>query len=293
MLYDDLTTKFIEYMEDMERSPRTIELYKRDLRAIRRYLEERLNGPVYMEDITPDDLEAFMHYVRNELKYSPNTRSNYFYTIRSFYTFAYKKDLVNRNISLSMDFMRMPKKERNYLTEEEVEEILKNINSKLIHLIVTFLFNTGLRISECRNLKLEDVDLDARTIHVIEGKGRKDRVVPINDTLYVLLVDYVDNWREGNKSDLFFATKKTGSASYCYINSTLKEAANKAGIHKQVSCHVLRHSFASALVKRNVNLVDIQKLLGHESLAVTSVYTHTNLDSLSRAVNALNNQKGE
>lgn len=289
MLFGEAASRFYEYMEGIDRSSHTIDKYKQDLRIIRMFLEERMNGQVYLEDVTVDDLEAFMLYSKDVKKNSPNTRSNYFYTLRAFYAFAYKKELVSRNISLSMDFMKMPKKERNYLTEEEVAEILKNIDNRLINLMVTFLFNTGLRITECRNLKVDDVDLNAKVIHVIEGKGRKDRTVPINDKLYKLLVDYKENWREGYKSDTFFASKRTGKASYCHINATLKEAAKKAGIQKQVSCHVLRHSFASALVKKNVNLVQIQKLLGHESLAVTSIYTHTNLEQLSEAVNVLNN----
>lgn len=288
MLFSEAANKYYEYMEGIDRSPHTIDIYRRDLTAIRKFLEERLNGPVYLEDVTQDDLEAFMLYSKEVKRHSPNTRSNYFYTMRAFYSFAYKKELVNRNIAISMDFMKMPKKERNYLTEDEMEKITQAMDNRLIKLITTFLFNTGLRISECRNLKLDDVDFENKIIYVNEGKGRKDRVVPINNTLFDLLLDYKENWRDAYQSDYFFAAKRTGKTSYSHINSTLKEAAKKAGIQKQVSCHILRHSFASALVKRNVNLVEIQKLLGHESLAVTSIYTHTNIDALSKAVNTLN-----
>ena len=202
---------------------------------------------------------------------------------------AFKKEIIDRNISLSIDFMKMPRKERNYLTEKEVERTIQNIDSRLIKLIAVFLFNTGCRISECLNLKVNDVNFENKTISIIEGKGRKDRMLPMNDRLYEMLLDYIENWREGLKTDFFFSTKKTGRISYCHVNSTIKKAAADAGINKKVSCHVLRHSFASALVKKKVGLVQIQKLLGHESLAVTSIYTHTNLKALSEAVNALSN----
>ncbi|SHJ37082.1 Phage integrase family protein [Parasporobacterium paucivorans DSM 15970] len=182
----------------------------------------------------------------------------------------------------------MPKKERNYLTEEEVDATIEEIDNNLIRLMATFLFNTGLRISECLNLKMNAVDFKKRIIHVRQGKGKKDRVVPMNNKLYDLLLDYRDNWREAYTSDNFFATRRTGSISYSHVNSTIRKAAKQAGINKQVSCHILRHSFASALVKKNVGIVQIQKLLGHESLAVTSIYTHTNTEALSDAVNALN-----
>jgi integrase/recombinase XerD len=285
MLFSETADKLSEYMASIDRSPITIEVYRRDLGYIRRYLEERKNGPVYIEDVTQDDLEAFMRYVKEVKQYSANTRSNYFYTLRSLYAFAYKKGLVERNIAASMDFMRMPKKERNYLTKQEVEATIDCIQSQLIGLIARFLFNTGLRISECLNLTLDDVDFEKRSIHVRQGKGRKDRMVPINNKIYDLLLDYKENWRDAYGSDSFFATNKTGSISYNYVNATIRNAAKKAGIKKPVSCHILRHSFASALVEKNVNLVQIQKLLGHESLAVTSIYTHTNMEALSEAVN--------
>ncbi len=117
MLFSNTAEKFYDYMASIERSPRTIEVYTRDLGYIRRFLEERKNGPVYIEDITQEDLEAFMRNVKEVKQYSANTRSNYFYTLRSLYAFAYKKGLVDRNIAASMDFMRMPKKERTYLTK--------------------------------------------------------------------------------------------------------------------------------------------------------------------------------
>lgn len=288
MLFSEAANKLFEYMEGIDRSPRTIDIYKRDIICIRKFLEERLNGPVYIEDVTQNDLDAFMLFSKEVKKHSANTRSNYFYTIRAFYSFAYKKEIVNRNIAIGMDFMKMPKKERNYLTEGEVDLITEGINNKLIKLMAIFLFNTGLRISECRNLKMNDVNFEKRTIHVREGKGRKDRMIPINNKLHKLLLDYKDNWREAYSSDFFFGTKKTGTISYSHVNSTISNAAKEAGIKKQVSCHILRHSFASALVKKHVDIVQIQKLLGHESLAVTSIYTHTNLEALSEAVNVLN-----
>ena len=150
-----------------------------------------------------------------------------------------------------------------------------------------FLANTGLRISECLSLTLDDVDLDKSMIRVIQGKGGKDRNVPINQTLLPLLKDYRNNWRDAYGSDLFFATKKSGSLSNSYINTVIRNTVKKLGWKKQVSCHTLRHSFASSLVKKKVGLVEIQKLLGHSSLKVTSVYTHVDMDQLNEAVNAL------
>jgi site-specific recombinase XerD len=289
MLLSEAIERFNDYLYSIDRSPLTAERYVRDMNFMRKFFEEKANGPVFVEDITEDDLEDLLRYLK-EKDFAPNSRSRYFYTLRSFYKFASKKDIVIKDIAANMETIKLPKKERNYLTEEEVDRVVAEIHNPIIKTIVIFLYNTGLRISECRNLKLDDVDFEKKVIRVIEGKNKKDRIVPINNQLYVLLKDYLDNVRDAPESDYFFATSRSGkkSISYPHICLSLSTAAKKSGINKQVSCHVLRHSFASTLVKKKVGLVEIQKLLGHSNLAVTSIYTHTNLEALTEAVNTLN-----
>ena len=287
MLFKLALEKFIENMVIIERSKATIGKYSQDLRTFQKYLEQIHNGAVYLEDIKVGDIESFLGMLKEEKNYSPVSRSRHLYTIRAFYKYAYKKEMVDRDISLSLDTIKLPKKERDHLTEEEAVKLVETIRSPIVKLVVFFLLNTGLRISECLNLMIQDVNLDTKVIHVRMGKGAKDRSVPINEKLHRELVDYIENWRDAGSSDKFFATNKTGSLSGVYVNATIREAVDKLGWKKHVSCHVLRHTFASTLVKKNVGLVQIQKLLGHSSLAITSIYTHTNLDQLTEAVNVL------
>lgn len=168
-----------------------------------------------------------------------------------------------------------------------MEELLKVIEHPLINLVVRTLYNTGLRISECLDLTIDTVDLENKVIHVIAGKGNKDRIVPISDKLYAYLKSYVDTDRPTVETDNFFATAKTGKLSPQYVNLMLAIATKTLGWNKKVTCHILRHSFASRLVEQDVNLVQIQKLLGHSSLKVTSIYTHSSIDKLKSAVNAM------
>lgn len=287
MILTKALERFFDNMHSIDRSPHTISVYKRDLTFFSHYLAKQFNGPVYLEDITVNDIESYLQMLKDVKKVAPNSRSRNFYTIRAFYNFAYKKELVDRNIALSLDFIKLPKKERQYLTEEEVTQLVDVIKKPLIRLVVTFLFHTGLRISECLKLTLDDVDLENKVIKVIDGKGAKDRTIPINDFLSPLLLDYRENWRDAYGSDKFFATKKSGALSNVYVNHSIGAAVKELGWKKKVSCHILRHSFASNLVRKNVGLVQIQKLLGHSSLDVTSIYTHTDLDQLFDAVNAM------
>lgn len=286
MLFITALDLFHSNLKSLGRSPNTIYRYITDLTTFYRYQEQIQNGPAYLEDINSLDLETFLYSLQQQ-GIAPNSRSRFLYTFRSFYKFAYKRELVPRDISQALDVIKLPTKERTYLNQRELEELIAAIQHRLIRLVVIFLAHTGLRISECLHLTLNDVDLAAGIIHVRQGKGGKDRNVPINEKLVPLLRDYLHNWRDAYGSNLFFATKKTGSLSNVYVNSIIRQAVKKLGWSKHVSAHTLRHSFASNLICKKVGVVEVQKLLGHSSLTVTSIYTHTDLDQLQAAVNVL------
>lgn len=278
---------FLQHMDAIDRSPQTITGYGKDLKQFEQFLSIKYNGEPYIEDITSSDIEDFLMYLKEERDYAPGSRSRDLYTIRSFFSWAYKKEIVIRNVALSVENIKLQQKERIYLRDEEVEELLAAIDHPLINLTVRTLYNTGLRISECLSLTLSTVDLQNKVVHVIAGKGNKDRLVPISDKLYPYLQRYIENGRQAVATDNFFATAKTGKLSAQYVNRELAAATKKLGWEKKVTCHILRHSFASRLVEQDVNLVQVQKLLGHSSLKVTSIYTHSNIDKLKIAVNAM------
>jgi integrase/recombinase XerD len=148
------------------------------------------------------------------------------------------------------------------------------------------MFYTGGRMSEMVHLKLKHVDFDSRILHIIDGKGRKDRRIPICDKLYDILTHYLSDLRESD-SPLFFATVSTGKVSSTYINRCLHEAVGKLGWEKDISAHVLRHSFGTNLLEKGASVVSIQKLLGHSNLAVTSRYLHQDMNTLNAVVNLL------
>lgn len=144
-----------------------------------------------------------------------------------------------------------------------------------------------MRISECTKLKLKYVDFKNEVIHIIAGKGNKDRDIPMSSKLIKLLIDYIKNKRLDVNSEFLFCTKRTGKLSPQYVNRQINEAVKRLGWDKHVSAHIIRHSFASRLVLKNVNIVKIQKLLGHSDLRVTSIYTHTSAKELKDAVDKI------
>lgn len=143
-----------------------------------------------------------------------------------------------------------------------------------------------MRISECIHLELDHVDLQDDIIYVKCGKGKKDRNIPISKKLRIILDMYLMSFRIDTTSTKFFCTK-TGSISPSYVNRVLKISTKEAGINKHVTAHILRHSFASNLIKHGIDIVKIQRLLGHAHLRTTCIYIHTTIEDLRDSVDVL------
>ncbi len=286
MLLIHSISKFIQNLSTLDKSDETIRGYLNDLNAFNEFLERKYNRPLYLDELQSFDIEDFLYHLK-EKGLKSTSRSRNLYTLRSFWNYMYKKNLCEKNIADEVEPIKLQKKERVYLTAEEIDLLIHNIDHSLIKLVTQTLFYTGMRISECLNLTLDQVDLSQRVIHIINGKGKKDRNIPIHHDLLPLLQSYLEKDRPKIDTPYFFITKKTGSLSAVYFNRVIKDTANMVGIKKNISAHILRHSFASNLIKNGVNLVHIQKLLGHSNLNVTSIYTHSNLEDLDQSINML------
>jgi integrase/recombinase XerD len=205
---------------------------------------------------------------------------------KSLYSFCYIKGFCSINIGKLIKNTRVETIERAYITELEFRKLVKHISSPTAYAVVNTLFYTGLRIRECLNITLDDIDLESDCISVKQGKGNKDRNIPINGRLKKVLLEYLEKYRHDEGTENFFSGKSGGICKQ-YINRVLKQAEDKAGLDKHVSCHILRHSFASNLTERGVDILKVQKLLGHNSIKTTTVYLHTSIDELQEAVDLL------
>lgn len=286
MLLNTAIEHFKKYLVATDKSKETIRSYTVDLCNFEDFLEKKYNCPLYLDEIQVEDIEDFLYHLKKR-NLQTASRSRNLYTLRSFWNYAYKNKLCKWNLAMAVEPIKIQKKERTYLSTEEVEELIKAVDHPLIKLVVQTLYYTGLRINECLSLKVEDVDLDSKVIHVIEGKGNKDRDIPINQQLVPLFENYINNERVDIDSNYFFATKKSGKLSAAYVNAVLRDTVKELGWKKHVTAHILRHSFASNLIKKGVNLVYVQKLLGHSNLKVTSIYTHANMEDLDKSINVL------
>ena len=285
MLLNQAIEGFTKYMHLIDRTQETIRGYVSELKGFNNFLTVKHNCPVYLEDIVLQDLEDYLLHEK-ERGAASASRSRSLYILRSFYNYCCRKDLCVKNIASLLEPVKIKQKEREFITEDELGELVAAIEQPVIKTVVQAMFYTGGRISEMINLTLGDVDLENKILHIIDGKGGKDRDVPINDKLHQILTHYLGHIRDAH-SNRFFALTRTGKVSASYINHWIHTAVEELGWDKDISAHVLRHSFGSNLLEKGASVVSIQKLLGHSSLRVTSRYLHQDTDKLTEAVNLL------
>lgn len=286
MLINKCLKDFEKHLKFNEKSKWTIKGYVNEMEYFKNYLEKSYNGPVYVEDITKDELKGYLNYIR-ENGYKASSRNRVLFVFRSFYNFTQEENITKEHLAKELRPIKTRKKERVHLTAEEISELVGQLDHQIVKTAVQTMYYSGLRVSECTDLTFDDLDLKNQVLHVRQGKGNRDRDIPICNDLLEILTDYLKNIRPNISSDYIFATKRSGELSGAYINRKLKEAVEELGWKKKVTAHILRHSFASNLVKHDVNIYKIQKLLGHSNISVTSLYAHSNIDDLSEAVNVL------
>ena len=171
---------------------------------------------------------------------------------------------------------------RQVLSRREVNRII-DVTENLKHkLVLMFLYYAGLRLDEVINLKWQDVDFDRDIMHVKNAKGEKERVIFLHPRLKELLTLYGIK-----KRDLILVSQRGGKYNKRTIQQIVKKTAQKAGIKKRVTPHVLRHSFATHLLEAGADIRYIQQLLGHKSLRTTQIYTHVANKDIKKLANLL------
>lgn len=284
MIFEKALQSYKLNMEQQEKSPRTVKGYLQDLNFFKKWLEEEWNGPVYLEDIEFKDVDKFVRHLREEKDYKPASRKRVSVALRMFFRYAWKKKMCAEDIAAQIEGVKCIPNERDYLTEKEALDFIKEIDHQLVEVFTMTLLYTGMRISEALSLAPEDVDIESKWIHVRRGKGNKSRRIPIAPKLEKELKDYIERRVDSNQ---FFATEKTGALSIGRVQTVIRETRERLGSKKQITAHMFRHSFASQLVKKDVNIVSLSKLLGHSNLKTTSIYTHVSSDQLVDAINML------
>jgi len=171
------------------------------------------------------------------------------------------------------------------LSKDEVTRLLDSVRNRKHRAILMLVYSAGLRVSEVVRLKLEDIDVRRRLIHIKGSKGRKDRYTLLSSVALEVLRDYYRFYRP--RKWLFPGKRKDRHISARAVQKVVTATGKRAGIRKKLTTHTLRHSFATHLLENGTDLRYIQELLGHKSSKTTQIYTHVTRKDLVRIVSPL------
>lgn len=267
-----LEKRMIQDMNLSGLSPKTQASY---LNAVNRMVDHYQKSP---KDLSSDDLRRYFVRLMERKKVSPSTMAVYRAGIR----FLVEKTLGKHWASLELFRFKRPRKLPDILSIEEVKTILDAVRVKRSQICLKTIYACGLRVSEGVSLSVNDIDGARHLIKVRGGKGRKDRYVPIPESLLEELRDYWRTYRP--TSFLFYSIDKNKRIRRATIQKTFKLVLKEVGIKKQASVHTLRHSYATHLLEGGVSIRTIQEILGHNSLETTVIYAHLSEKTKSRAM---------
>lgn len=268
MIFDERLKKLSTDLKLRGFSQQTLKMY---LFYNQKFLEYTKKQP---EDLTEDDIKDYLAF-----KYSDDSLSNASIALIK----AAIKFLFTETLGKKFADIKTPKKSNKLpvvLNKNEILSLIQKTENMKHKLIIELLYSSGLRLSECVNLKYSNIDLNEGIGWVRSGKGSKDRIFIISEIFKKDLLHYIENTKSNTKGYIFLVNgKKMSTRGIQYV---IKTAANRAGIEKDVHVHTLRHSFATHLLENGVDIRKIQKLLGHSNLQTTQIYTQVSSEEIKK-----------
>ncbi|MBN2601533.1 MAG: site-specific tyrosine recombinase XerD [Candidatus Marinimicrobia bacterium] len=282
-----LVQDFINYLTiERNLSGNTLDAYRNDLDRYCVYLQEE--GVKRPDQIDINTIQKFINTLA-DIGLVASSLSRNFSSIRSFHKFLMGENIVQTNPAELLQSPRLPARLPKILDLNEIEAILETIDintNKGIRdrSIIETLYSTGLRVSELTTLEMNSIFFQHNVIRVI-GKGSKERIVPFGDRAKKYLKNYISAvrsllLRSTKSGDILFLNMRGTPLSRMGVWKIIQQYVKLAGIRKQVSPHVFRHSFATHLLEGGANLRAVQEMLGHSDISTTQIYTHLDREYL-------------
>ncbi|MEA3449660.1 MAG: site-specific tyrosine recombinase/integron integrase [Patescibacteria group bacterium] len=251
-------------------SPKTIRLYLYYNKEFLRF------ASVCADEVNSRQIKDYLDYVINSGK-SRATIDLIINALKFYYHNILRRTFFNKKTGI-----KRPKKEDKLpivLSKEEIIRMINVCDNKKHKLIIQILYCSGLRVSELRNLQVDDIDFDRKNILIRAGKGKKDRITVVSNVVLANIKEYLQEYQP--ITYIFESFQLSKKMSVRSLQKAVDNYAKKANISKNISAHTLRHSFATHQLENGVNLRYIQSMLGHARLETTQIYTKVAIDKLS------------
>lgn len=271
--------RFINYLAvDRKLAKNTLESYGRDLRQFQHYLTDHKNKK--LEESNQAAILDYLNHLRQQGK-AASTISRNIAAIKSFYQYLLRDSYLNVDPTEKLETPKFEKKLPKILSVMEVEELLKQPGNKLPSdmrdkAMLELLYATGIRVSEIIGLNISDVNLDMGYIKC-HGKGSKERLVPLGSIAVKSVHEYINKGRpkivRTYEEAILFVNHHGSQLTRQGFWKIIKKYAQKANITKEITPHILRHSFATHLLENGADLRSVQEMLGHADISTTQIYT--------------------
>jgi integrase/recombinase XerD len=283
---DDLIDEYMNFLAvEKGASRNTIEAYSRDLIRYAGFLKSR--GIHTIGGVNPDDVVSYLGQIQKD-GLNSNSVNRGLAAIRGFYKYLIRERRLDQNpvanIELAKVWMRLP----DTLNQEEMNRLLKQPGNKTPRgvrdtAMLELMYATGTRVSELVSLTMNSINWQVGYL-VAMGKGEKERVIPVGQSAYDCLYEYIHEARprfvKKQSTDILFLSRLGGGFTRQGFWKMVKKYAMKAGLEKKVHPHTFRHSFASHLLEGGADLRSVQIMLGHADISTTQIYTHIARDRL-------------
>ena len=279
--YLDDYLDYLKYQKNY--SDHTVLSYKNDIEEFLEYVEREA---LEFRSVEYSDLRFYLMYLKEEKNDSNSSIDRKLSALRGFYKHLANENVVKTNVFSLVNGPKKEKKLPRYFEYNELEELFNVPDDSPLGqrdlLLLELLYATGVRVSELTNIKIKDIDLSSKSILIL-GKGNKERIVTYGDYCEEILKRYLnDGYLLLNtlNSEYLFLNKNGGKLTERGVRYILDQIIKQTSLNKNISPHMIRHSFATHLLNEGCDLTTVQKLLGHESIKATQIYTHVTTDRL-------------
>ncbi|MFX0162674.1 MAG: site-specific tyrosine recombinase/integron integrase [Candidatus Hodarchaeota archaeon] len=273
--------KIVEYLtaKEVEKglSPQTIKAYEHDLNLFFRFI-----GSKPLKKIKTQDVRSFLNHLKKEKNYSKPALARKISSLRTFFSFLVSERHLEKDPMEKISTPKLDKTLPLVLTPKEAEKFMKEAqkrNARDYAIIVTFL-HTGIRVQELCDIKLTDIDYENKTLR-IKGKGGKTRIVRISSRALSSIKKHLET-RKNTGSEFLFLSNRNRKLSKREVQRIVKKYILFAGLNPKISCHKLRHTFATHSLQKGMDIRLIQRQLGHQKLSTTEKYTKISDEFLSK-----------